>query len=808
MRNKFTQTAENALLCAQTFASELGHSYIGTEHLLYALCAAHDSISAKILSMRGVSDAKIKQDVIDYMGTGAKSNVGSSDMTPRLRLIIESAADEGSRSGTKYIGTEHLLISLLNHKDSMGVRLLETAGVLITDLKADLSAYIGSAPYKSAAQKSGEEDSKKAKRSTLLLYGKNLSELARQGKLDPVIGRDSETDRLVRILCRRQKNNPCIIGDPGVGKTAIVEGLAQRIADGRVPAELSAKSIITLDLPSMIAGAKYRGEFEERMKNVIEEVKKNPDTILFIDEVHMLVGAGAAEGAIDAANILKPPLARGEIHIIGATTPKEYRSHIEKDSALERRLQPLILNEPSQAQAESILCGLREKYETHHKISISDRAIRAAVALSVRYIPDRHLPDKAIDLIDEAAARVRISYDEENYRLECDGGSELYVLEKQKEEAIIEGKFDLAEDISRREREIASSVALLDAPRSSRSVVLEERDIAQVVSEQSGIPCEDLLHSDAQRLANLESELKKRIVGQDRAISAVANAIRRARVGLAPPNRPVGSFLFLGSSGVGKTELCRALCETIFENRDAMIRIDMSEYMEKHSVSKLIGAPPGYVGYGEGGILSEKIRRQPYSLILLDEIEKAHPDVLNILLQIMEDGVLTDSMGRKVYFSSSVLIMTSNLLSESELSRKTLGFCDAEMQDTEYSENLRASKKLNEFFKPEFINRIDEVILFSPLGIDELKSICGIMLEELRERAKLIGVDLKISPEVSSTIAKKCYAEHRAMGARPLRREIRDSIETPLASIIAMKDPASVRVGVSDQKITLRINDP
>ncbi len=802
MRNKFTQRAENVLLEALAFARELGHSYIGTEHLLYALAASKDSISAKILSSKGTNEQKIRQGIIDYMGTGTASNVSSSDMTPRLRHIIEAAADEGSRSGTKYIGTEHLLTALINQKDSVGVRLLESEGISLTDLKADLAAYLGSAPYRTATQKASEEEAKKSKKSVLLSFGKDLTALAAQGKTDPVIGREMQTDRLVRILCRRQKNNPCIIGDPGVGKTAIVEGLAQRIANRRVPAELAGKRIITLDLPSMIAGAKYRGEFEERMKNVIDEVKKNPDIILFIDEVHMLVGAGAAEGAIDAANILKPPLARGELHIIGATTPQEYRSHIEKDSALERRLQPLTVAEPTESEAIEILAGLKERYETHHKIIISDDAIRAAVQLSIRYIPDRHLPDKAIDLIDEAAARLRISLEDEADQ-EIDG--ELKLLEKQKELAVIEGKFDLAQDIGRRERELCRDDGIITIKEDNRAIAtLCKEDIARVITEQTGIPCENLLHGDGVRLAMLERELSKRVVGQENAVSAVANAIRRGRVGLTSPDRPTGSFLFLGSTGVGKTELCRALADLMFETDEALIRLDMSEYMEKHSVSKLIGSPPGYVGYGEGGVLTEKVRRQPYSVILLDEIEKAHPDVLNILLQIMEDGVLTDSSGRKVHFSSTVLIMTSNLLTQSENAHKVLGFCDNDGDAVHPPKrDVRSFKRLNEFFKPEFINRIDEIILFSPLGPEELEKITDIMLEELRRRAEHINVRLDISPEIAHHIAQKCYREHQRLGARPIRREITDSIETPLASSIISDRPDKVRVELLDSKIIL-----
>ena len=801
MANKFTQKAENTLSSALALAKELGHSYIGTEHLLVALASEKDSISSRILTAKGVDASKLRQSVIDYVGLGNLSCLSADDMTPRLRKILEYASDEVSRAGAKYVGTEHLLTALVNQRDCVGARLLEAEGIPLSELKTELSAYLGSSPTRSSSKQS-EEDAKKAKQSALRLYGKDLSAIAESGDIDPVIGREEETERLIRILCRRQKNNPCVIGDPGVGKTAIVEGLAQRIAEGRVPADLAEKRIISLDVPSMIAGAKYRGEFEERMKSVIEETKKDARVILFIDEAHILVGAGAAEGAVDAANILKPPLARGEIRVICATTPEEYRTHIEKDAALERRLQPLRIKEPTESEAIGILSGLRQSYEAHHGITISEGAIRAAVRLSARYIHDRYLPDKAIDLLDEAAAKLKISQAEES---DQDNKDICKLLERQKEEALIEGDLDVAYDIGRRQKELsakASSSVL--ATRADERATLEEKHIADLLTEQTGIPCGDLLQSEWHRLRRLEDELSRSVVGQESAVMAVANAIRRSRTGLSPKNRPIGSFLFLGSTGVGKTELCRALALALFESKDAMLRLDMSEYMEKHSTSKLIGSPPGYVGYGEGGILTERIRRRPYSVILLDEIEKAHPDVLNILLQILEDGILTDSTGRRVDFSSTIVIMTSNLISESEAERRVLGFSEGKCEDSSADE-LRTSKKLRETFRPELLNRIDEIVLFSRLGEAELRAIADIMLSDLCERSLEVGVRLEIADGVSNYLAQKCLLKNRDLGARPLRREITDAIETPLSQLILSRSPELIRVSAAPDGISLEV---
>ena len=795
MANKFTQKAESVLRAALALAEELGHSYIGTEHLLFALASQKDSISSRILASKGVESDKLRASIVDYMGVGVSGKVSSEDMTPRLKKIIENASAEGARSGTRFIGTEHLLIALINQRDAVGTRLLESEGVMISELKAEIAAYLGSSPYRSTSnQRTSEEEGKKAKKSPLSQFGKDLTALAAEGKTDPVIGRENETERLLRILCRRQKNNPCIIGDPGVGKTAVVEGLALRIAEGNVPAELCDKRIITLDLPAMIAGAKYRGEFEDRMRGVLDEVRRDESIILFIDEVHMLVGAGAAEGAIDAANILKPPLARGELHIIGATTLEEYRAHIEKDSALERRLQPLILSEPTEREAIAILSGLRRRYEQHHGIRISDGAIEAAVKLSVRYIPERHLPDKAIDLLDEAAAKLHIEL-----RESIGDAHGLSELRRQKEIAVCEQSFDVAEDISRRERElIENAVAIIDRNEDLRELCAD--NVAAIVTEQTGIPCSSLLEGEADRLMALCDSLRAEVIGQERAICAVSSAIRRGRTGLSAPERPIASFLFLGSTGVGKTELCRALANRLFESPDALFRLDMSEYMEKHSVSKLIGSPPGYIGYGEGGLLTERVRRRPYSVILFDEIEKAHPDVLNLLLQIMEDGTLTDSSGRKSHFSSSVIIMTSNLLTHADRAKRSLGFSES---DGESEQNIRREKKLCEFFKPEFINRIDEIVLFDELSVDSLTRIAQKMLRELAARAKEAGSELEIEDGVAEHIATVCYSSARELGARPLRREIIERIETPLSEMLLCHRAPAVKVVIEDGEIAL-----
>ncbi len=776
MVNRFTQKAQSALQNALSTAKNMGHGYVGSEHLLLGILEEADCIAARILTMHSAEHKRLQKAIIDYMGTGAPSSITSADMTPRLREIIESASYESSRTGGHFVGTEHLLSALLNRRECVAVKLLESDGVALSDVKSELAAYIGTAPskYRSAGS---EEDSKKVKKNSLLAFSKDLTEAAIEGRTDPVLCRDSETERLIRILCRRQKNNPCLIGEPGVGKTAVVEGLAERIARHNVPPELDGKRILTLDLPSMLAGAKYRGEFEDRIKNVIEEAKKDPDIILFVDEMHIMVGAGSAEGAIDASNILKPALSRGEIRMIGATTPAEYRAQIEKDAAFERRFQPLRISEPSEEDAERMLFGVRKRYEAHHKIEISDEAIHAAVRLSVRYINDRFLPDKALDLIDEASARLRL----------CTRSTPLLhkvgsTLSEQKEEAILEGNLELALKISQQEKEEEKNSSVICLEDNAATPILTADDIANVISEQTGIPCRSLLEGESAALRELERALEGKIIGQGSAIRAVANAVKRGRMGLAREHKPICSFLFLGESGVGKSALCQALADSLFESRDALVKFDMSEYSEGHSVAKLIGAPPGYVGYKDGGLLTQRIRRQPYCVLLFDEIEKAHPDVYDLLLQILEDGRLTDSDGRECDFSNCIVIMTSNILTARDISKRKMGFFeDADKQDRT---DLTQNAKLREYFRPEFINRIDEIILFDPLGISALERIAQGFLRELCERAERLGILLVPDSDIAYRLAERVGTSHFDLGARPLRREVTTLIETPLSEFL------------------------
>ena len=805
MVNRFTQRAQSALNLALAEARELGHSYVGTEHLLLGLLLEKESIAAKILSSRGAKHKDLRQALIDYVGIGVKKDVSSADMSPRLARTIENASSEALKSGAKLIGSEHLLFALICQKDSVGARLLECEGIMLSDIRSDLIAYLSPAISRSSGRI--DDDSKKNKLKALSAYGKDLTSSARLNFIDPLIGRENELSRLIRILCRRQKNNPCLIGEAGVGKTAIVEGLASLIASKKVPDSLKDKRIISLDLSSMLAGAKYRGEFEDRMKNIIEEVKRAGDVILFIDEIHVITGAGAAEGAIDAANILKPPLSRGEIRVIGATTIEEYRAKIEKDPALERRFQSIMLNEPTYDEAIKILFGVRSKYELHHSVKISDEAIRSAVKLSTLYIPDRFLPDKAIDLIDEAAAKLSLTCEQRKQN------GEFEAISLKKEQAILSGKFDEAATLATKEHALSSSpqvtslsTLIKDAEKESLQVelpTLTEVDIAELISEQTGIPCASMLKEasgENENLINLEETLSKSIIGQNEAIKKIADTVRRSRTGIRQKDRPCGSFLFLGSSGVGKTELCRALCSALFKNPSSFIRLDMSEYMEKHSVSKLIGAPPGYVGYGEGGILCEKVRRNPYSLILFDEIEKAHPDVFNILLQILEDGALTDSAGKKINFKNTLLVMTSNLISsQSNHAKKILSFGEEDKNEPD----PRRLDSLKSFFSPEFLNRIDEIIVFNDLGEEDLASIASKLLCELKERALENQIKLEISPDVALFLAKS--ASNKKLGARPLRRQIIKSIESPLAEFILKNHPAStIKISVKNDDIVIR----
>ncbi len=791
MSNKFTQKAQNTLNRALSSARELGHTYIGSEHLLMGLLQEKDSIASRLLLARGADAARLRKSIVDIAGEGSQSYVTPSDMTPRAKKIIEASAAESIRCGNHYIGTEHILFALLCERDCVGVRLLEADGIPASELKSDLAAYLSAPTEKGRRQEGrtqGEEKIKIKGAPTLSSYGRDLTEAAQQGRIDPIIGRERETDRVIQILSRRTKNNPCLIGEPGVGKTAVVEGLAQRIADGTIPDSLKEKRVITLDIPSMIAGAKYRGEFEDRMKRVMEEVQKNPDIILFIDELHILVGAGAAEGAVDAANILKPALARGELQVIGATTIAEYRGHIEKDAALERRFQSVPVGEPTERETQDILLGLREKYEAHHHLTIGEDAIRAAVSLSVRYIPDRYLPDKAIDLVDEAASKVRIAAQTLCPEWKAKE-EELKALEKEKESAITAQEFEQAAALRDRERMLRRE---LDSHRkqyseqeqaSLPSVTAE--DVVAVVTDWTGIPVGNLLEDESRRLLSLEEVLRKHVIGQDDAVSTVCRAIRRGRMGLKDPKRPIGSFIFLGRTGVGKTELSHALASQLFGSTSAIIRLDMSEYMEKHSVSRLIGSPPGYVGYEEGGQLTERIRRRPYSVVLFDELEKAHSDVFNLLLQILEDGTLTDSQGRRVDFSNAVIIMTSNAGADEAERHRILGFSESGSDGETKAQEAQLLCALKEKFRPEFLNRVDDIVLFRSLSIKDLEQIANNLLGELAERAKNLGITLQIDSSVPAFLAKKNFSA--AYGARPLRRAVVRLLEDPLSTELLEK---------------------
>ena len=789
MTNRFTQKAQNALNHALIAARSFGHSYVGSEHLLIGLTSDSESVSARILASMGVTRAKIIDTVTAAIGTGTPTDVTAADLTPRTKQIIEMSAYTSTRLGHSYIGTEHLLLSLLEENDCAALRVLEALGVRAADLKTGLLAYFDGTERAAAGSKSGriQPRAEGALRDcpTLASYGRDLTALAKEGRLDPIIGRDAETERVIQILARRQKNNPCLIGEPGVGKTAVVEGLARRIADGSIPEMLRGKTIVTVDIPSMIAGAKYRGEFEERLKNVMAEVAKRPDIILFIDEIHTLVGAGAAEGALDAANILKPALSRGEMQLIGATTITEYRKNIEKDAALERRFQSVMVGEPSPEDAVRILRGLRDKYEAHHKLKISDDAIEAAVKLSARYINDRYLPDKALDLVDEAASRLRIS----RYTSPPD----LKALEtrtetvcRSKEEAIKAQNFEEAarlrdEEQALRDRLRREKAAWQESRRADALTVTRE-DIADIVTAWTGIPVRQMESEESQKLLHLDQILQERIIGQPEAVDAVAKAIRRGRMGLKDPKRPLGSFLFLGPTGVGKTELCRALAQVMFGGESAMIRVDMSEYMEKHSVSKLIGSPPGYVGYDEGGQLTEKIRPKPYSVVLFDEVEKAHPDDFNILLQVLDDGALTDAQGRKVDFRNTVIILTSNVGAAAITEKaKSLGFTAAATDEKARIET-GIMQALKDTFRPEFLNRLDEIIVFNRLTDADIRKIASLLLAELGRRIRAIGVEAEFDPSLVAYVAEKGFDP--VYGARPLRRAVTSLVEDSFSEAI------------------------
>lgn len=791
MHKPYTKQAQKVIELTTKAARSMHHNYIGTEHLLLGLLKEGSGVAACVLMDAGVEEPRLVELIEDLIAPSSDVAVlDRKGYSPRIQHIIETADQEAERFDNENIGTEHLLIALLKEADCAGVRLLNTLGVNIQKIYIETLVAMGEDVnrYKEeiAASKSGKKKAVEVT-PTLDQYSRDLTAMAAYGEIDPVIGREAEIARVIQILSRRTKNNPCLIGEPGVGKTAIAEGLAQRIASGLVPDTVRGKRVVTLDLSGMVAGSKYRGEFEERIKKVIREVTEAGNVLLFIDELHTIIGAGGAEGAIDASNILKPSLARGEIQLIGATTLEEYRKYIEKDAALERRFQPVTVEEPTEEQAIEILKGLRERYEKHHHVQISDAGIKAAVKLSARYIADRYLPDKAIDLMDEASSKVRLDgfkMPEKISELE----RKIAQLEDDMETALMEQRFEDAGAI-RKEKEAArkkyeKQVEKYHRDADKKKLVVGENEIAEIVSDWTKIPVKRLAEGEAARLNRLEKTLHKRVVGQEEAVSAVARAVRRGRVGLKDPHRPIGSFLFLGPTGVGKTEITKALAEAVFGDEQAMIRVDMSEYMEKHSVSKMIGSPPGYVGYEEGGQLSEKVRRKPYSVILFDEIEKAHPDVFNVLLQVLDDGQITDAQGRRVDFKNTIIIMTSNAGAQSIIAPKKLGFAagEDEKKNYEYMKN-GVMEEVQRIFKPEFLNRIDETIVFRALNKEDMKKIVTILSKSLIDRCeKQMGIHLTITGSVKGYIAEKAY--NPKYGARPLRRMIQTQIEDMLAEEI------------------------
>lgn len=781
----FTEKANGVLNTAIDISGKLGHTCVGTEHMLYGLSTG-DGVAATLLRQHEITPEKVEQKLIDAIGKGVSSKMGPNDFTPRTKRILENSIRESRQLGHNYVGTEHILIAMLREQDSYGVLFMQEMGANPAEVGNECIDQVssGSSMNEQSEPLFGPQSGGKSYSSNSVLskYSRDLTELAKNGEIDPVIGRQQEIERVIQILSRRTKNNPCLIGEPGVGKTAIAEGLAQKISLGEVPETLKDKNIVSLDITSMLAGAKYRGDFEERIKGAIDEVTKSRNIILFIDELHTIVGAGAAEGAIDAANILKPQLARGEFQVIGATTLDEYRKHIEKDAALERRFQPVVVAEPSQEDAEAILFGLRDKYEAHHKIKIRDEAVKAAVQMSARYISDRYLPDKAIDLIDEAASRVRLktfTAPDDVKELEA----EIKKVSEEMSSAINTQDFETAAHLRDKEKELKEKLERQKTQwqektaRKADEVTKEE--IAEIVSSWTGVPVKQLNETESERLLHMEDILHKRVIGQNEAVEAVSKAIRRGRVGLKDPKRPIGSFIFLGPTGVGKTELCKALAEAVFGDENAMIRLDMSEYMEKHTVSRMIGSPPGYVGYEEGGQLTDQIRQHPYSVVLFDEVEKAHPDVFNLLLQILEDGILTDSQGRRVDFRNTVLIMTSNIGARLMISSsKSLGFGTKEASDNDNVKE-KVLKELKQHFRPEFLNRVDATIVFHKLSEEDIKKIASNMFDALVKRVEKMNISLAYEESAVNAIVKKGFDP--IYGARPLRRAITSEIEDLLS---------------------------
>ena len=824
--NRFTESAQNAINLAAESAMELGHNYVGTEHMLLGLIKEGDGVAAKILESNDINEENVTEAIREMLGTGEPVKEMPNSFTPRTKYVVQRSAVEARRLGHNYVGTEHLLIALLRETSSIAAKILISLGANPQKLYSDVlnmlsdddgeaigngSQYGGYGQY--GTGDNSEKQSGRSQKSdcpTLMKFGRDLTQMAREGKLDPIIGRDKAIERVIQILSRRSKNNPCLIGEPGVGKTAVAEGLAQKIANGEVPEILKDKRVITLEMSSMLAGAKYRGEFEERLKKAMDEIRKSGKIILFIDELHTIIGAGAAEGAIDAANILKPALSRGEIQIVGATTLGEYRKYIEKDAALERRFQPITLDEPTPEETLEILKGIRDKYEAHHRVKISDKALEAAVNLSIRYISDRFLPDKAIDLIDEAASRLKLK----NMTAPPDVREieeKIEAVKAEKESAITTQEYERAAKLRDDEKSLREKLRETKENWSKDNVnsdsEVTENEIAEIISLWTGIPVKTLEESESERLLRLEEILHSRVVGQDEAVKAVAKAIRRGRVGLKDPKRPIGSFIFLGPTGVGKTELSKALAEAMFGDEDSIIRVDMSEYMEKHSVSKMVGSPPGYVGFDEGGQLTDKVRTKPYSVILFDEIEKAHPDVFNILLQILEDGILTDSQGRRVDFRNTIIIMTSNLGARliTGGGTKQLGF--SAMDDDAESERDYAQIKedvlgeLKQAFKPEFLNRVDEIIVFHKLTKSNIKEIAVKMLESLGNRLRDNGITAEFTESAVEKISENGFDDN--YGARPLRRAIQSDIEDMVAESMLegkIKPGDAVTIDYKDDK--------